>query len=276
MKKRILTIALILVLVLSLGVFLSSCGKQKLLIGKEYIAATNQISVLTELKAKTVDVGVMDSTLANYYTSAAGSFNDLMVLDIDFGSEEYGIAAKKGAINLIDEVWAQIVALKADGTLEEIAERYGLESDLIVPDTFTKRESSDTSLSSKTKLKVGYTEFQPISYPDPETKELVGFDTDLARAVAANMELEIEFVLIEWSKKEIEIKSNKIDLIWNGMTINDERKAEFEMSAGYLKNQQVAVIRKADKDIYKTTKDMANAIMSAEAGSAGEDVIIKK
>ena len=42
-----------------------------------------------------------------------------------------------------------------------------------------------------------------------------------------------------------------------------------------MNNKQVAVIRKADKDLYKTTDDMAKAIIGAEDGSAGMDCVVK-
>ena len=47
-----------------------------------------------------------------------------------------------------------------------------------------------------------------------------------------------------------------------------------EISIPYLNNAQVAVIRKEDADKYKTTADMADAIVGAEAGSAGESAIL--
>ena len=44
----------------------------------------------------------------------------------------------------------------------------------------------------------------------------------------------------------------------------------------YLKNKQVAVIRKADAQKYTTLESMADAIVSAEAGSAGEECVLKE
>ena len=43
----------------------------------------------------------------------------------------------------------------------------------------------------------------------------------------------------------------------------------------YMKNKQVAVIRIEDKDKYKTTGDMKNAIIVVESGSAGQDIVTK-
>ena len=122
------------------------------------------------------------------------------------------------------------------------------------------------------KMIVGYTNFAPISWKN-EDGELVGFDVELAKAVAAELGLEVEFKLIDWNTKEATLKAKTIDVIWNGMTITPERQAEMEVSIPYLNNKQVAVIRKEDAATYKTTADMAEAIVGAEAGSAGEGCI---
>ena len=59
------------------------------------------------------------------------------------------------------------------------------------------------------------------------------------------------------------------------MTITDERKESMSITIPYMKNKQVAVIRIEDKDKYKTTGDMKNAIIVVESGSAGQDIVTK-
>ncbi len=106
--------------------------------------------------------------------------------------------------------------------------------------------------------------------------KLVGFDIELAEAVSEKLGIDVEFKLINWNTKEAELSSKTIDVIWNGMTITPERQAEMEVSMPYMNNKQVAVIRKADKDLYKATADMANAIVGAEDGSAGMDCAVNE
>ena len=48
------------------------------------------------------------------------------------------------------------------------------------------------------------------------------------------------------------------------------------ISVPYLKNKQVAVVQSADKDAYKSTDAMKDAIIGVEAGSAGEGVVVKQ
>jgi polar amino acid transport system substrate-binding protein len=72
--------------------------------------------------------------------------------------------------------------------------------------------------------------------------EIVGFDIDLARAVIERMGGAIaEFQPIDWTAKESELASGRIDLIWNGYTITEERKEKVLFTRPYLENRQVAV-----------------------------------
>lgn len=54
------------------------------------------------------------------------------------------------------------------------------------------------------------------------------------------------------------------------MTITEELQKNTSITIPYLKNKQIAVIRKADSEKYKTTADMNEAIIVVEKGSAGQ------
>ncbi|QRG68636.1 amino acid ABC transporter substrate-binding protein [Brevibacillus choshinensis] len=82
--------------------------------------------------------------------------------------------------------------------------------------------------------------FAPMGFRD-EKNEIVGFDIDYARAAGEKMGKEVVFQTIDWSSKESELNSGRIDLIWNGYTITDERKQKVLFTKPYLKNAQVIV-----------------------------------
>lgn len=119
---------------------------------------------------------------------------------------------------------------------------------------------------------IGYTIFSPINYYN-EDGEFIGFDTELAKAVCAELGVKPVFQKIDWTKKFVELESKNIDAIWNGFTVSEERKAETDFSVSYLYNKQIAVINVAKADVYTTIESMANAKTTAEAKSAGETVI---
>ena len=104
--------------------------------------------------------------------------------------------------------------------------------------------------------------------------ELIGFDVELAQAVGKDLGVEVEFQLINWNNKENELESKNVDLLWNGMTITEEREAQMEISEPYMLNEQVAIIRKADASKFDTLdKMLASQKWTAESGSAGAELI---
>ena len=72
----------------------------------------------------------------------------------------------------------------------------------------------------------------------------------MAKAAAEKMGVEVKIQPIDWKTKETELNSGRIDLIWNGYTITDERKEKVLFTKPYLKNSQV-VVTLADSDITK-------------------------
>jgi polar amino acid transport system substrate-binding protein len=280
--KKIITLALAIVMILGCVMSFASCSKQELNFGKSFSALDGQMDVLIGLNAKTIDVGVMDSVMAGYYMSQDSTYSDsLMVVEgLTLATEKYGIAARKGS-GLAKKINAALIELAKDGTVDEIAEEYGLKSEICIDKNanvadLTADEQADWDyLVGQGKFIVGYTLFAPIAFEDNDGN-LVGFDIELAKAVAEVIDLDVEFKLINWATKEAELESKTIDCIWNGMTITPEREAAMEITIPYMNNKQVAVIRKADKEVYKSTDDMAKAIVGAEDGSAGMSCVVKE
>ena len=129
---------------------------------------------------------------------------------------------------------------------------------------------SDTeNIISKGKLVVGITDYAPMDYKD-ENGEWTGFDAEFARAVAAKMNVAVEFIEIDWDNKFIELNAGSIDCIWNGMTITDEVKLNSDVTTAYAQNKQVVVMA-ADKIAdYQTVESLADLSFAVEAGSAGQ------
>ena len=123
------------------------------------------------------------------------------------------------------------------------------------------------------KLIIGITEYEPMNYYDADGK-LTGFDTEFAEKVCANLGVTPEFTIINWDTKEIELASKKIDCIWNGLTVTEERKANIAFTQSYLMNEQVVIIRAADSDKYKDAGSLSGKTVVAEAESAGETAIM--
>ena len=94
-----------------------------------------------------------------------------MVSPVKIAVEEeyYGIAARGGEVALMDKINTSLAKLWADGTISDIAEKYGL-SDVVLPIEYTSQWDSITDKSSwdnitaRGKIIIGYTLFAPIAY----------------------------------------------------------------------------------------------------------------
>ena len=69
----------------------------------------------------------------------------------------------------------------------------------------------------------------------------------------------------------MELETGKIDCIWNGFTITEDRKAALSMTFAYLDNEQVVVVRK-DSGI-KTLADMKGKVIGIQSGSSAQDAV---
>lgn len=290
--KRILTLALAVVMMLGCVATFTACSEDdKLNFGKELVPVGSQLDALNGLLKGDADIAVIDSVMAGYYMSTGDTFQSYQILDgVVLADEEYGIGAKKGNNALIGKINEAIIAL-ADTDYKTVAQAYGLEADLLAKaDTQNpQKDATDSSWAdvvSRGKIIIGYTEFAPIAYHEGDGNDKVfkGFDIDLAKAVINYLNtkystnVEIEFKEIVWDNKEADLNTGNIDLVWNGMTITQERQENMAMSIPYLANKQVAVVKKADVDKYGKIKDefvqnTADCIIIVEKGSAGEGVV---
>ncbi|MBE7022254.1 MAG: transporter substrate-binding domain-containing protein [Ruminococcaceae bacterium] len=131
-------------------------------------------------------------------------------------------------------------------------------------------ESDLKYIQDKGTMIVGMTLFAPMNYYEGE--EFVGFETEFAKAVGDKLNVDIEFIEIDWNTKEVELAAKSIDCIWNGMTITPERAEAMSISTPYMQNRQVLVAKAENADTYKTADALEQVVVVAEAESAGEEV----
>lgn len=257
MKK---IIALILVAVMALCTC-AGCGGQKVVVAEkgsagetvaltledyEYTAVDTQNKALMEVKSGTADAAIVDYVLSIGSIGEGTDFAELKVNGDGYAPESYGIAFRKGS-DITNKVNEAIIKLKENGKLNEIAEKYKLQDLITATDDFDEFKQSETDsdweyVKNNGELIIGITYFAPMNYLD-ENNNLVGFETEFATAVCEELGLTPKFVEINWNSKEAELQGKSIDCIWNGMTINDERKASMSISIPYMQNKQVMVTK---------------------------------
>jgi polar amino acid transport system substrate-binding protein len=290
--KKALIVVLAIAVVVTCVLGMVACGKKaEYTFGKEVVAVNAQYDILTGMSTGSADVGVMDSIMAGYYMKNSEYKDTMELLPFDLSEEEYGIGAKKGNDALIGKINEALIELYKEDSIIRIGNEFGVSSEnLISLNTVNpKAEATDNSWNTVVtakKLIVGYTVFAPIAYTQDGV--FTGYDIELARATVAYLnkkygaEIELEFIEIDWDQKETLLENGSIDLVWNGMTITDERIEGMSMSVPYLANKQAIVIMKKDKEKYDLTSldafkaSAKDAIVYVESGSAAEEVMVIK
>ena len=133
------------------------------------------------------------------------------------------------------------------------------------------KDTSLQTIKSKGKLVLGLDDaFPPMGYRN-ENNEIIGYDIDLAKEVAKRLGVELVLQPIDWNAKEQELNTGKIDCIWNGFTITEERAKNMAFTKPYLKNAQVLVVKKSAP--YQTLADLKGKSIGLQAGSSAADAL---
>ena len=164
-----------------------------------------------------------------------------------------------------------VLSLAACGAKEEPAaeEKPAAEQPAETPAEEPAADSEVAAIQSKGTLVVGITDFAPMDYKDTDGN-WIGFDADMAKAFAESLGVDVEFVEIDWDNKVLELNSQAIDCVWNGMTLTDEVTSAMECSNAYCNNAQVVIVPADKAADYQTVEACADLAFAVEAGSAGE------
>lgn len=90
----------------------------------DFVSKSVQTDCLMEVAAGTADAAVLDLTLASAMTGEGTDYASLKLVD-ELNVEEYGVAFRKGS-DVADAVNTAFDELKADGTMQALAEKYSL------------------------------------------------------------------------------------------------------------------------------------------------------
>ena len=213
----------------------------------EYTAVDTQAKALMEVSSGTADAAIVDYVMSIGSIGEGTDYENLVIEGDGYAEESYGIAFRKGS-DVTAKVNEAIKQLKDNGKLTEIAKAYKLDELILGTDSFDAFKQSETDsdweyIKNKGELVIGITYFAPMNYEN-EDGELVGFETEFAKAVCEILGVKAKFQEISWAAKETELSAKNIDCIWNGMTITEERLENMSISIPYMQNKQVKVVKK--------------------------------
>ena len=186
MKKKL---AVLLAAALTLG--MTACGASKGAgdTGKSMVYAVEAGSAGEEAaKEKGFQYNSVssqaDALMAGAMIGEGTSYPNLKHTD-ELTTEEYGVGCRKGSdlASYINQVFADSYK---DGSMEKIAETYGVQEALVEQKDATFEQSPKDSdvdyIKGRGKLVVGVTDFEPMDYKDKDGN-WIGFDAEMAKLV---------------------------------------------------------------------------------------------
>lgn len=113
--------------------------------------------------------------------------------------------------------------------------------------------------------------YPPMGFRD-DNNNIVGFDVDLAKEASKRLGRPVEFKAIDWSSKEAELKSGRVDILWNGLDITEKRKENMLFSDPYMKNKQMIFVP-VNSNV-TSLDQLKGKVLATQSGSTAEDYFI--
>lgn len=123
---------------------------------------------------------------------------------------------------------------------------------------------------SKETIKVGFEPaFAPFEYIDENTKELVGFDIDLIKAILDDQGYVMEVTTMPFDGLIPALMTGDIDCALAGISINEKRLKRVDFSKPYYDSGLSILIDKKNIDSIKTSKDLKGKTVCVQIGTTG-------
>lgn len=111
-----------------------------------------------------------------------------------------------------------------------------------------------------------------LDYPPFESSQngtAIGFDIDVANALAKELGYKLEIKDIDFSGLIPALKSGRVDFIMSGMSESEERKKNVDFSLPYYESEKNVLLHLKNKD-FKSIEDIANKKIGTQQGSVQE------
>jgi len=90
----------------------------------------------------------------------------------------------------------------------------------------------------------------PYTYPDPQKPDqIIGFEYDLAEALAAKLGVKAEMVQNQWDQLIPGLERGNFDIVLNGLEVTEENQQRNVLTQPYYVYAQQIVTRKGNRDI---------------------------
>jgi ABC-type amino acid transport substrate-binding protein len=271
MKKRLI---LVLCVVLALTVVLGACGSKssatKVTSPEDFpdhkiavqVETTADISVtklntkdnieieryekvtqcFDELSLGRADAVYVDSVVASYYTKDSDKYERSWLSETP---EPMAVCLNKDNPELAAAVDAAIDTLYFNGTMAVIAKaNFGEDFTADLRDITEQPDFPAFTTKTPGVLTVGMeVGYPPMEYTTEDGQTFIGFDVDVAKAVAELLGLQVEYVNTSWDGIFAGLEKNQYDCIMSSVSITPERDEAYILTKPYVANRLCIVVK---------------------------------
>lgn len=116
-------------------------------------------------------------------------------------------------------------------------------------------------------MEIGY---PPMEYFDIDGQTPIGFDVQLANALAAKLGLKVKFVDTAWDGIFAGVNTGKYDVIMSGVTITEERREAHNFTKPYIGNAQAMVLLKGSSVPARNPEEIAGQGVAYQAETTSD------
>lgn len=124
-------------------------------------------------------------------------------------------------------------------------------------------------LKGRTIVAVTENAYTPLNFVDPKTGKAMGWEYDATEEIARRLNAKVEWKVSSWDTMIQAVREGQFDVGMDGITINDERKAQVDFSIPYMTSQQFMLVR-ANEDRFTDAKSFGanpKLLIGSQAGT---------
>lgn len=125
-------------------------------------------------------------------------------------------------------------------------------------------------------LKVGTSaDFTPFEFHKmvDGKDQIVGSDVDMIHKIAETLDVDVEFMDMEFNAVLTALQQGKVDIAISGISATPERQKTFDFTMNYYNPPQKVVINKKNADVYTSIDSLSKKKVGAQKGSIQETVV---
>ena len=209
----------------------------------EFLSFNNTPSAVDALRVGKVDVvpidGVIGRQLAAHYPK------DFRVAFL-FGDNPYGYFYRKGSPlkAMIDPI---ILRMRETGEIDRLVSKWCDSPDIgkVAPEEYAELKKAFTGRNGSLRVST-YPGYEPGVFLRADG--IVGFEVDILRRIALELDKKLEFVSVEMSAIIATVESDRADMGGGCVSITAERAERVDFSVPFLNAEFAALVRQVERD----------------------------